>query len=96
MDLQEQSELLFDLAAGTTHTTLAGNYAYLVKVQKPNRTTATDPASDLTVVYSDAPAAGDVGFVAPNKLYFGTATSGGDEYIVTGYPQGSFPQASQG
>lgn len=95
MDLLEHSELLFDLAAGTTTTPLSNPYRSLTKVQKPNRGTTTDPASDLTVVYSDSPAAGEIGFVAPSALYFGTATAGGDEYIVSGRLQGDIPQGQQ-
>lgn len=93
MDFLKTSEFLFDLTAGTTQTTLGGRYATITKVQKPNRGTTTDPASNPTVVFSASPAAGEIGFVAPDTLYFGTATAGGDEYIVTGIPKGGIPEA---
>lgn len=95
MDLLEHSEFLFDLAAGTTVTTLSNSYRSLTLVQKPNRGTTTDPASKLTIVYSDSPGAGNIGFVSPSTVYFGTATAGGDEYIVSGLLQGAVPQTKQ-
>lgn len=88
--LLETEEALFDLAAATANVTLDHEYVYLTKVQKFTLGAAA-VGTDVTIAYTNAPAAGDVGFVAPNKLYFGTATTAGQMFTVRGYRRGDAP-----